>query len=267
LNSSIAVAALGFSLLFSQLSGSAASAQVVTPSAQCDLATRLAEQTAAIPDNLMAAIARVESGRRDPDSGVVLPWPWTINVEGDGHLYESKAEAIAAVRAFQARGARSIDVGCMQVNLMHHPDAFASLEQAFDPVINATYAARFLNQLHDQTHDWTRATAMYHSATPEIGDEYQRKVAAVLSSAGRAPMLDLGRAWAMLALAAGRDAVPAPTRVMAVVPMSRQQEVRIIPLAPPGSAATVGRSLDSYRARPIPIATTPARSQGGGGRS
>jgi len=263
----IAAGAIGFCALFKVLAPSVASAQAVTPSAQCDLATRLAEQTAAIPDNLMAAIARVESGRRDPESGAVLPWPWTINAEGEGHLYESKAEAIAAVRAFQARGVHSIDVGCMQVNLMHHPDAFATLEQAFDPVANATYAARFLNQLHDQTRDWTRATAMYHSATPEIGDDYQRKVAAVLAGAGKAATLDATRTRAMLAMAAGRDAVLAPTRVMAVVPMNRQQPVRIIPLAPLAAAGGAGRSLDSYRARPIPIVAPPARASSGGGRS
>ena len=75
------------------------------------------------------------------------PWPWTVNAEGQGAFYDTKAEAVAAVRAMQARGVRSIDVGCGQINLMHHPDAFASLEQAFDPQANAAYAARFLKEL------------------------------------------------------------------------------------------------------------------------
>jgi hypothetical protein len=68
----------------------------------------------------------------------------------------------------------------MQVNLMYHPNAFASLDQAFDPVANANYAARFLTELYGQTHSWTQATARYHSATPELGANYQRKVAAAL---------------------------------------------------------------------------------------
>ena len=149
------------------------------PGRQCRSAIMTAERAAGIPTQLMAAIARVESGRRDAQ-GVVQPWPWTINAEGVGSTYNTKAEAIAAVAALQASGVRSIDVGCMQVNLMFHQDAFASLDQAFDPAANARYAAGFLGRLYAQTGDWTKATAAYHSATPELGAPYQRKVAAVL---------------------------------------------------------------------------------------
>ena len=80
------------------------------------------------------------------------------------------------MRTLQARGVRSIDVGCMQVNLMHHPDAFASLDEAFDPVANARYAARFLSALFRQTGDWSLATANYHSANADRGEDYQRRV-------------------------------------------------------------------------------------------
>ena len=145
---------------------------------QCRQAIHAAERAAAIPMQLMAAIARVESGRPDAQ-GAIHPWPWTINAEGAGQYFASKDAALAAVRTLQARGVRSIDVGCMQVNLHHHPAAFATLDQAFDPAINAAYAARYLNDLYAATRDWTRATASYHSATPELGEAYQRRVAAV----------------------------------------------------------------------------------------
>ena len=46
---------------------------------------------------------------------------------------QTRQQAVAAVQALQARGVRSIDVGCLQVNLMYHPIAFASLDDAFDP--------------------------------------------------------------------------------------------------------------------------------------
>jgi soluble lytic murein transglycosylase-like protein len=190
----IVACALGALLLLSRT----ADAQI-EPGLACRAAIRDAERRAAIPTQLMAAIGRIESGRRDAQ-GVIHPWPWTINVEGDGHIYESKPAAIAAVRAFQAAGARSIDVGCMQVNLLFHPDAFASLDEAFDPAANARYAARFLNALFDQTHDWTRATALYHSATPVLGTDYQRKVAAVLPDERRKvgltpPAATAGNVW------------------------------------------------------------------------
>jgi hypothetical protein len=67
----------------------------------------------------------------------------------------------------------SIDVGCLQVNLMYHPDAFASLEDAFDPGHNADYAAHFLNTLYADSHDWKQAIGAYHSETPALGDAYR----------------------------------------------------------------------------------------------
>lgn len=148
-----------------------------SPFAQCDAAIHAATKLPGrMPDKLLPAIARVESGRLDPATGRVRPWPWTINVEGTGHFYESKAEVIAAVQAFHAKGVRSIDVGCMQVNLLHHPKAFADLDEAFDPAANARYAVRFLGSLHQQAKDWHLATAWYHSMTPDRGEEYQRLV-------------------------------------------------------------------------------------------
>ncbi len=199
------------------------------PWTQCRIAVLAAERSGGIPEHLLAAISRVESGRLDPRTGSPSPWPWTINAEGEGLFYETKAAAVAAVRALQARGVRSIDVGCMQINLMHHPDAFASLEQAFDPEANAVYGARFLNQLHAQTGDWPKAAALYHSATAELGSEYQRRVLAAWPEEKRKPpvsaITQLASAWASTL----RDAAPT-NRVMVVLPVSREDRVRIIPL-------------------------------------
>ena len=141
----------------------------VGPGLLCRSAVAAAERASGIPAYLLAAINHVESGRRDPATGTVHPWPWTVNAEGAGSFYETKADAVAAVRAMQARGVRSIDVGCGQINLMHHPDAFASLEQAFDPQANAAYAARFLKELFAQTGDWSKAAAMSPLGNPGTG--------------------------------------------------------------------------------------------------
>ena len=150
----------------------------------CRLGIAMAERGSGIPPHLLAAIGRVESGRRDVLTGNFNPWPWTVNAEGQGYFYDSKAEAVAAVRAMQARGVRSIDVGCMQVNLMHHPAAFVTLEEAFDPLANALYAARFLNELFSSTGDWPAAAAAYHSQTREIGAAYKEKVLAAWTMPG-----------------------------------------------------------------------------------
>jgi hypothetical protein len=192
----------------------------------------------------MAAIGRVESGRRDPVSGAVHPWPWTVDAEGQGTFYDTKPLAIAAVRTLLARGVHSIDVGCMQVNLMHHPTAFGSLEQAFDPSANADYAAQFLGELHGQTGAWPAATALYHSATPELGAAYREKVMAVwpeeLRLADSAPRDGLTQAWGAT-LTGGR-----------FTPARHGSGMRIIPQsAPAGGAPAPGRGLDAYRAAPI----------------
>jgi len=151
----------------------------------CLPAIEAAERAQAIPAGLLRSIAFVESGRVDPASGRAVPWPWTINAEGEGRYFETKAEALAATRSLLAAGVRSIDVGCAQVNLLHHPAAFPSLEAAFDPPTNAAYAARFLRGLHAATGHWPFATAAYHSQTPERGHAYALRVAAVWPDAER----------------------------------------------------------------------------------
>ncbi|MBV8524138.1 MAG: lytic transglycosylase domain-containing protein, partial [Acetobacteraceae bacterium] len=212
----------------------------LSPGIQCRAAVRAAERASSIPEHLLAAISRVESGRRDPQTGGWNPWPWTINAEGQGFFYDTKAQAVAAVRALQAKGVQSIDVGCMQINLMHHPKAFASLEEAFDPMANAAYGARFLAQLYGQTGTWEKAAAYYHSVTPGLADEYQKRVLAVWPeekdaqgrAAGRgAPLAPAFSARTQLATAWASTITPtATTRVAAYVPPSTAENIRIIPL-------------------------------------
>jgi hypothetical protein len=134
------------------------------------------EREYGIPTHLLSAIASTESGRYHKGLKITIPWPWTINVEGKGYYFESKQEAIAAVKRYRMQGARSIDVGCMQVNLHHHPQAFASLEQAFDPAVNVAYAASFLRSLYEDEKSWKTAASHYHSKTPSRGTAYAGNV-------------------------------------------------------------------------------------------
>ncbi len=123
-----------------------------------------------IPGNLLLGIGLQEAGtRRD---GALTVWPWSVNAAGEGRLFESREAAMRWVWDQQEAGIRSIDVGCMQVNLRWHPEAFQSLADGFDPVQNADYAARFLRSLYDQTGDWELAAGSYHSFTPEHRDVY-----------------------------------------------------------------------------------------------
>jgi hypothetical protein len=138
---------------------------------------RIAERAHRIPSGLLAAIGLTESGRAI-GRGRRAVWPWTVNAAGEGRYFDSKADAVAFVEGKLADGVQSIDVGCMQINLKHHPDAFASLEDAFDPATNVRYGARFLAALHGELKGWIPAARRYHSATPEKGEAYGARVLA-----------------------------------------------------------------------------------------
>ncbi|MDO9711328.1 transglycosylase SLT domain-containing protein [Paracraurococcus lichenis] len=146
------------------------------PSQLCRQAIQAAERTERLPAGLLHAIGRVEAGRPDAAGRGVSAWPWTINAEGQGRFFDTREQAIAAVEALRVRGVKLIDVGCMQVNLHHHAQAFPDLRTAFDPQANATYAAQFLNRLHAQSRSWEQAAANYHSQTPELAEAYRIKV-------------------------------------------------------------------------------------------
>ena len=163
------------------LAALAASPMLAAPGVQaavCAEAAATAEREAGVPAGLLLAIGRIESGRRDPESGQVVPWPWALNALGEGRFHAAAEDAIRDVRAIRARGVASVDVGCFQVNLMHHAGAFATLEEAFDPLVNARYAARFLTQLRERWGGWEQAVAAYHSATPAFGEPYRQRVMA-----------------------------------------------------------------------------------------
>jgi len=142
----------------------------------CRAATARAEAARDLPPHLLDAIARTESGRWHADRSESLAWPWTVMAEGEGRFLPSKAAAIQEVRNLQARGIKNIDVGCMQVNLHFHPEAFDSLEAAFDPEVNVAYAAGFLAGLREEARSWTRAIGQYHSRQAIRGNGYRAKV-------------------------------------------------------------------------------------------
>lgn len=143
----------------------------------CLDATTKFEKKYEIKEHLLSTISNIESGKWDDSSNKRTTWPWTINAKGKGMYFDTKAEAIAKVKELQAKGIKSIDVGCMQINLVFHKDAFESLEDAFDPYKNVEYGAKFLKKLHANTkNDWTKATGNYHSKKPSKSKAYAKKV-------------------------------------------------------------------------------------------
>ena len=171
-------ALLAFSIGFAAPAMAATSAAVsmrdplVLGAMQCTKYFPRYERQYAIPTHLLSAIASTESGRYHQKLKIRLPWPWTVMSGGVGKFYDTKQEAVAAVKKLKAAGTKNIDVGCMQVNLQHHGDHFANVEQAFEPEYNVNYAAVFLRRLYDDEHSWKKAASDYHSKTPALGAKY-----------------------------------------------------------------------------------------------
>ncbi len=142
----------------------------------CRAEARAAEKSLQLPKMILSAISLAESGRWHKTEKDSFPWPWTVTSGPKSYYFADKQSAVATVRRMQRDGIRNIDVGCMQINLHYHPEAFASLEDAFDPTANATYAADFLKRLFKDSRSWHRAIGRCHSSTPERAAGYRDKV-------------------------------------------------------------------------------------------
>lgn len=129
-----------------------------------------AGREAGIAKRLLYAVALTESGRQG------APFPWTLNVEGQGYFYPSRQDAHHALVTFLKRGARSIDVGIMQVNLLYNGSRFKDTWQALDPYTNIRVAADILKDNFARENDVARAVAHYHSRTPWRGASYLQRV-------------------------------------------------------------------------------------------
>ncbi|MCB1405802.1 MAG: lytic transglycosylase domain-containing protein [Rhodobacteraceae bacterium] len=157
----------------------------------CEAAAAQAAQEVGVPTDVLLAIALTETGRgRD---GRMRPWPWAANTDGRGHWFDSRDAALAFLRDTLARGQRSIDLGCFQINLRWHGMHFATPEAILDPITSARYAARHLFNLHREFGTWEAAAGAYHSRTPRHNARYRARFAelrAGLHGRGVAARLD-----------------------------------------------------------------------------
>jgi len=144
----------------------------------CNQQVKSQERAKGIPRHLLSAISLAESGRWDKNNKANVAWPWTVTSGGEGRFFDTKEEAMAEVEFLLTDGTRNIDVGCMQINLHYHADAFETLSDAFDPKTNTAYAAKFLSTLKKTTGNWIDAAGRYHSTTPKKKQRYLKKVLA-----------------------------------------------------------------------------------------
>jgi soluble lytic murein transglycosylase-like protein len=220
------------------------------PLGACDRAAIHAEADWQLPAGLLAAIATVESGRSDLGRSLPVAWPWSINAAGRGFYPPSKAAAVATVRELQDAGLQIIDVGCFQVDLYYHPEAFITLDAAFDPETNAQAAARILTDSWSSGGSWEAAIGLYHSATAALGAHYRQQVLAVWPGA---------RTRSGAAAAAGPEAhavllSPAAGRVRIITPTDEA----VAPAADVPTAQDTGAVLQWVAApQPLPVILVP----------
>lgn len=143
------------------------------PSLICDAAAMLAARETGVPLSVLKAISLTETGRKR--AGKMRPWPWTVNMEGKGVWFDSPDELTTYVETHHARGARSYDVGCFQLNYKWHGQNFTSLQEMMEPRANALYAARFLQDLYAEKGNWNDAAGAYHSRTKKYADRYKKR--------------------------------------------------------------------------------------------
>ena len=142
----------------------------LTNSKICNLAAHKAALETGIPEAVLLAISLTETGRRR--GKLLTAWPWTVNMEGKGYWFDTRAEALSFAQEHLKSGARSFDVGCFQINYKWHGHAFASISAMFDPNSNAVYAAKYLLDLYHEKGNWPDAVGAYHSRTPKYAKKY-----------------------------------------------------------------------------------------------
>jgi soluble lytic murein transglycosylase-like protein len=145
-------------------------------------AYRGAALDARVPPRLLYAIALQESAMAFGPQ--VLPWPWTLNIQGTPHRYPSGTDAVGALtRTVTVKRIRNVDCGPMQVNWGYHADKLGSFERALEPRNNLAVGAAILAGHYRECGDWFIATGRYHNPVDPVRSRtYARRVFARLAS-------------------------------------------------------------------------------------
>ena len=123
----------------------------------CEREMTRASAAHGVPLNVLYSVGLTETGGRNGLS------PYDMNIDGQAVHSTSLAEAMARFAQAKGRGAKFIDIGCMQINHHFHSADFRSLSEMFDPARNVEYAANFLKSLKAQEGSWTLAVARYNA--------------------------------------------------------------------------------------------------------
>ncbi|WP_173935224.1 transglycosylase SLT domain-containing protein [Chelativorans sp. Marseille-P2723] len=116
-----------------------------------------ASQKHGVPAGILYAVGLTETGVKGSLQ------PYALNIEGKAVFAGNRREAVEEFMRARKRGAKLIDLGCMQINHYYHADRFRTLWDMLDPQQNVDYAARFLVELKRRHGTWSMAVARYHA--------------------------------------------------------------------------------------------------------
>lgn len=110
-----------------------------------------------IPRGLLMAIAITESGVGG------APNPYAMNIAGRSYHARDFNDMANVINRNWQNGVRSIDVGCMQVNLRYHGHHFQHLTDLLNPTTNVEYGASYLIRLAADKGSWREGVMDYHN--------------------------------------------------------------------------------------------------------
>src|SRR3546814_26224 len=110
-----------------------------------------------IPRGLLMAIAVTESGMNG------IPNPHAMNIAGKTYHARDLEDMAQVISNNWTRGVRSIDVGCMQINLKFHGEKFSRLTDLLHSPTNVDYGASYLIKLAIDRGSWREGVMDYHN--------------------------------------------------------------------------------------------------------
>jgi hypothetical protein len=186
----------------------------VTAERACLDAIETAARTEGVDAATLTAIGLTEAGRGVAGAGdgsrasAVTIWPWTVHDGDRGQYFPNRSAAERAVRDARRAGRRSIDVGCLQVNLRWHGDAVDDPLDLLDPATNVRVAARFLKRLSER-YGAEVAIGAYHSRSDDLATAYRARVEANASA-----LVGGGVTWPVAQASLGSLFAPGPRRAL-----------------------------------------------------
>jgi soluble lytic murein transglycosylase-like protein len=102
--------------------------------------------------------SEMSSGRRQ-----ILPWPWTLNVRGEGLRYPTRQATEAALLGYLRGGTTLVDIGLMQVCWHFWGQRLRSPAIALEPYWNLRVGASILRDHYRDTANWFAAIGRYHA--------------------------------------------------------------------------------------------------------